>query len=76
VALFEKEQVLKDGGSVNETLRLFKDNCLVEWRADFESRSASKTVKKHAAPELSEEARCYLVPSKFCEAMGLTVNAV
>ena len=42
MALFEKEQVLEDGGGVNETLRLFEDDCVVEWRADFESRSASK----------------------------------
>jgi hypothetical protein len=27
-------------------------------------------------PELVEEARCYLVPSKFPEAMGLTATAV
>ena len=52
MALFEKEQVLEDGGSVNETLRLFKDDCLVEWGADYESRSASKRVKKRAAQDV------------------------
>jgi hypothetical protein len=72
MAQFEREQLSEDGVSVNETWRLFEDDCLVDWKNDFELRSATKKGKKRSAPELSEEALCYLVPSKFRLAMGLT----
>ena len=64
--------MLEDGESVNETFRLFKNDCVVEWRTDFDLRSTSKRGRKHAVPEMSEEARCYLVSSKLHQAMDLT----
>lgn len=69
---FEKEQVQEDGESLNGEWRLFEDECLVEWKTEYELKSATKRGRKRSAPMLSEEARSYLVPGKFRAAMGLT----
>jgi hypothetical protein len=42
MALFE------DGESVNETFRFFEDDCVAEWRTDFDLRSTSKRGKKRS----------------------------